>query len=102
MLLPNIRRLALADVTPDTLRQLVDHGESLYVERKVQPPGAPGFGAAAAAFANTLGGFILIGVDDDGSVEGWEPPGRSDLQSHLGERAGRPLESTSGQLRVPP
>lgn len=82
---PSIRRLALADIDEGTLRQLTEHGESLYVERKVQPPESPRFGAAAASFANMLGGFILLGVRDDGEVAGWEPPGRSDPQSHIGE-----------------
>lgn len=83
--LPSIRRLALADIDEDSLRHLARHGESLYVERKVRPPKPPRFGAAAASFANMLGGFILLGVRDDGEVAGWEPPGRSDPQSHIGE-----------------
>jgi hypothetical protein len=34
VLLPSIRRLALSDLDKDTLRELVDHGEDLLVERK--------------------------------------------------------------------
>ena len=74
MLLPSIRRLALADVSEETLRGLVHHGESLLVERKRRPPDPPRFGAAAASFANLLGGFILLGVDDDKTVVGYEKP----------------------------
>ena len=34
MLLPSVRRIALSDVDENVLRQMVDHGESLYVRRK--------------------------------------------------------------------
>ena len=55
------------------------------VERKREPPAAPRFGVGAAAFANTLGCFILLGVDDDGNLHGWTNPARRDLQSYLAE-----------------
>jgi hypothetical protein len=83
MLLPSIRRLALADLDEDTLRELVEHGEDLLVERKREPPKPPGFGAAVASFANTLGGWLLLGVADDGAIHGYEKPDQLDLQSHL-------------------
>lgn len=83
MLLPSIRRLALSDVNEDVLRELVEHGEDVLVERKRQLPDPPKFGAAAASLANTLGGWILLGVDDDRNVVGYEPPRGTDAQSHL-------------------
>jgi Putative DNA-binding domain len=83
MLLPSIRRLALADLDEDTLRELVEHGEDLLVERKRALPQPPGFGAAAASFANTLGGWILLGVGDDKKLHGYDKPANLDLQSHL-------------------
>jgi hypothetical protein len=83
MLHPSLRRLALADLAGDLLRDLVAHGEDLLVERKRQPPSPPGFGAATNSFANTLGGWVLLGVDDDKTIVGYEKPARLDLQSHL-------------------
>jgi predicted HTH transcriptional regulator len=76
--------MTLADLDDDGLRALIGHGEDDLVERKRQPPAAPKFGATVASFANTLGGWVLLGVDDDGRVRGWqvEPP-KTDLQSHL-------------------
>jgi Putative DNA-binding domain len=83
VLLPSIRRLALADLDEDTLRELVYHGEDLLVERKRALPNPPGFGAAAASFANTLGGWILLGVGDDKTLHGYTKPANLDLQSYL-------------------
>jgi hypothetical protein len=42
-------------------------------------------GAVVASFANTIGGWILIGVDDDGGVRGLQRDGRLDLQSHIAQ-----------------
>ena len=83
--LPSIRRLAVRDITPNVLQALIDHGEDLVVERKRQPPSPPSFGAVAASFANTIGGLILLGVNDDKTIHGWDVPPRTDLQSHLGQ-----------------
>lgn len=33
-----IRRLSLADLDDDSLRDLIGHGEDLFVERKQEPP----------------------------------------------------------------
>ncbi len=79
-----LRRLTLSDLDDDTLLELANHGEDLLVERKREPPAAPKFGAAVGSLANTLGGWMLLGVEDDGTVRGWEPPGGADVQSHLG------------------
>jgi Putative DNA-binding domain len=85
VLLPSIRRLALADLDEETLRELVDHGEDLLVERKQDLPAPPRFGAAAASFANTLGGWILLGVGDDKKLHGYQKPPNLDLQSYLAD-----------------
>lgn len=81
---PSIRRLSLAALDQSALDELVRHGEDLLVERKQDLPKPPRFGAAAGSFANTLGGWILLGVADDGEVHGWIKPERLDLQSYLG------------------
>jgi hypothetical protein len=76
--------MTLADLTPDGLAALIGHGEDDLVERKREPPAGTKFGAAVASFANTLGGWVLLGVSDDGTVHGWEAtPQKTDLQSHL-------------------
>ena len=89
---PSIRRLSLAALDQPALEELVRHGEDLLVERKQDLPKAPRFGAAAGSLANTLGGWILLGVADDGTVQGWAKPERLDLQSHLGSVIGAQID----------
>ncbi|MGH2568381.1 MAG: AlbA family DNA-binding domain-containing protein, partial [Bacteroidota bacterium] len=54
------------------IKYLVEEGEGFEVEfkRKVSSPGK--IARALVAFANTKGGTILFGVDDDGSIVGVE------------------------------
>lgn len=59
-----------------TLRQLVAAAESDVVERKRTADVAT-LGKVVSAFANTNGGWLLLGVDDDGSIVGWRPKGRA-------------------------
>ena len=66
----SIRRVALADVDETVLRDLIDHGEDLYVERKQQPPATEALGAEVASMANMLGGWLLIGVANDTRLVG--------------------------------
>jgi Putative DNA-binding domain len=82
--LPGLRRLSLADLDDAALRQLVGEGEHLFVERKQAPP-KDGIGRFVASFANALGGWLLLGVADDGSLVGYSLPGRADPQSHVGQ-----------------
>jgi Putative DNA-binding domain len=89
---PSIRRLSLAALDQPALEELVRHGEDLLVERKQDLPKAPRFGAAAGSLANTLGGWILLGVADNGTVPGWAKPERLDLQSHLGSIIGAQVD----------
>jgi hypothetical protein len=89
---PSIRRLSLAALDQPALEELVSHGEDLLVERKQELPKPPRFGAAAGSLANTLGGWILLGVADNGAVHGWIKPERLDLQSHLGSVIGAQVD----------
>ncbi|HWR00307.1 MAG TPA: RNA-binding domain-containing protein [Chlorobaculum sp.] len=53
-----------------TLLDLVGQGEGLSVEFKRLIHSAPKIARSIAAFANTSGGVILIGVDDDSRIVG--------------------------------
>ncbi len=61
---------------PQTLRELVAAAETDVVERK-RTADAATLGKVVSAFANTNGGWLLLGVDDDGSLVGWRPKGRA-------------------------
>ena len=89
----SIRRLSLADLDDDALRTLVGHGEHLFVERKQSLP-SDGIGRVAASFANALGGWILLGVADDGTMPGFSLPSRTDAQSHIGQLLANEVEPT--------
>jgi hypothetical protein len=80
----SLRRLALADVDQDVLQRLIAHGEDLLVESERELPDSPKFGATVASFANTIGGWLLLGVDDQKTPVGYDISSRVDLQSHLG------------------
>lgn len=77
-----VRSLSLADLDEGGLRALIAQGEPLFVERKVATP-RDGLGPTVASFANTLGGWLLLGIADQGGVRGFTEHGRSDLQDHL-------------------
>lgn len=82
---PGIRRLTLADIDEETLAALIEHGEDLLVERKQDLPEASKLAAEVGSFANMLGGWIVVGIEDKtGRIVGYEPPAGLDLQSHLG------------------
>jgi Putative DNA-binding domain len=84
MVLDGIRRLALADLDEPALERLAAHGEDLFVERKQAIP-SDGIGRTVAAFANSLGGWLLLGVADNGTPVGFNPPGRADPQAYIGQ-----------------
>ena len=54
------------------VRDLIEHGEGYQVEFKRKISSAEKIARALIAFANTKGGTILFGVDDDGSIVGVE------------------------------
>ncbi len=73
-------------ITPERVRQIASRGEGETVEfkatmRKNLHTGKPGkeielaWLKAVAAFMNTKGGTLLIGVDDKGNIVGTEPDG---------------------------
>ena len=63
-------RGALIETTTDTLEALISGGESETVEFKSQIPPGLDLAITACAFANTGGGRILIGVNDNAEVVG--------------------------------
>lgn len=57
-------------MTERELRDLIEEGEGFFIEFKREIDSAINIAAEIVAFANTEGGVLLIGVDDDKSVCG--------------------------------
>lgn len=68
-MLPN-GEIVISDMTPADLRNLIQTGEGTYLEFKKKTPVPEKIAREIAAFANTNGGTILIGVDDYKNVTG--------------------------------
>jgi Schlafen, AlbA_2 len=58
------------DTSPDGLLRLIKQGESQTVEFKLRVPPSEIIARNFAAFANSEGGILLLGVGDDGSIIG--------------------------------
>lgn len=69
MILPN-GEIVISNMSPGDLRNLVQTGEGSYLEFKRTIPSAKKIAREIAAFANTKGGTILIGVDDNKTIPG--------------------------------
>lgn len=78
--------------TPDKIMEMISAGETLRQEFKSQDATIESLGASICAFLNSGGGQILVGVREDGGVEG-------EIQSEVIEQRLRPL--ASDQLLTP-
>ena len=57
-------------MTIEEVRRYVANGEGQYVEFKLRVPEPSRFAKEVVAFANSNGGRVFIGVDDDGTIVG--------------------------------
>ena len=57
---------------PEKLKELILAGESSTVEFKRKFTSSEKIAKEVAAFANTIGGYLIFGVDDDGKIIGVE------------------------------
>lgn len=68
-MLPN-GEIIISSMTPADLRNLIQTGEGKYLEFKKTTPSVEKIAREIAAFANSKGGTILIGVDDYKNITG--------------------------------
>jgi hypothetical protein len=85
-----MRNLALADVKAADLRAMLAENETLFVEHKTAIGGKGAQVAkAVCSFANSLGGWVLIGVTNGapnaGQPRGWQPLPATDLTDRVRE-----------------
>lgn len=52
------------------IKELISHGEGMYLDFKFEVSDAAKIARSLVAFANTKGGKLLIGVNDDGIIKG--------------------------------
>jgi predicted HTH transcriptional regulator len=69
MLLPN-GEIVISVMNADDLRNLIQTGEGKFLEFKKTTPAPEKIAREIAAFANTNGGTILVGVDDYKNITG--------------------------------
>ncbi|MEX1010838.1 MAG: ATP-binding protein [Balneolaceae bacterium] len=62
--------ITLSAMSPNDLKNLIQTGEGLYLEFKRTTPSPEKIAREIGAFANTRGGTILVGVDDDKTISG--------------------------------
>jgi predicted HTH transcriptional regulator len=65
--------LAMKINQPDEVRALIKEGESQTLDFKLKLTDAPKVARTLAAFANSQGGRLLVGVSDQGQVAGVDP-----------------------------
>ena len=89
-------------MTLQELSQLVSLGEGLHLEFKRKVPRPERFAKEIIAFANTRGGRVLIGVDDDGTLAGVRDAEEEEyvLRQALEGRCDPPVEITTERVPV--
>lgn len=89
-------------MTLQELSQLVSLGEGLHLEFKQKVPRPERFAKEIIAFANTRGGRVLIGVDDDGRLAGVRDAEEEEyaLRQALDGRCDPPVEITTERVPV--
>jgi len=84
------------------LSQLVTLGEGQHLEFKKRVPAPERITKEVIAFANTGGGRLLLGIDDDGTVVGVKDAAEEEyvLQEALDRHSGPPVPFTTERLPV--
>ena len=75
-------------ITADDIKMMVQRGESYNVDFKVTvPQKVRDITQEVCSFANAAGGYVLIGIDDNGSIKGvsLDNAKRSSIQNSIGE-----------------
>jgi predicted HTH transcriptional regulator len=62
--------ITISSMQPRDLKNLIQTGEGRYLEFKKTTPSSEKIAREIAAFANTDGGIILVGVNDDKTIPG--------------------------------
>jgi hypothetical protein len=86
----DINQLDIETLDSDGIAALIAAGEMI-VERKERPP-KHGLRPSIAAYANSGGGWLLVGVNNAGDAVGWKPPGNAELHDWLRTSLGEAID----------
>lgn len=73
-------------ITLQELSRLASLGEGPFLEFKLKVPRPQRIAKEVVAFANTRGGQLLLGVDDDGTITGLRDPGEEEFALKIAMR----------------
>ncbi len=84
------------------LTQLVTLGEGQHLEFKKRVPSPERIAKEVIAFANTSGGRLLLGIDDDGTVAGVKDAAEEEyaLQEALSKHSDPPVDFKSERIQI--
>ena len=68
---------------PHIVRELIEQGENSSIEFKSDRVRPEALAREMVALSNTLGGTILVGVEDDGAMTGVQPPHNEEWVSNI-------------------
>lgn len=95
----------MTTLTPEQLETILAQGEDSQYQFKRTLTNADAFAAELAAFANTNGGYIIIGVEDDGTISGLSREDIARLNQLLSNAASQnirpPLHPTTQNMTLP-
>ncbi len=78
--------------TEDWLMQMIEGGENKTVEFKQDLDKSNNYLKSVVAFANTIGGVMIIGVSDDGMILGWKGDTEELLNARIEELCYPPID----------
>lgn len=89
-------------MTREEVQRFVGNGEGQFVEFKLRVPEPARLAKEVVAFANSGGGRVFIGVDDDGSIVGVKDSAEEEfaLQEALNRYCRPPMKWTSERVQI--
>ena len=92
---PKIKPGVEYKITEEIVRGMILRGEHETIEFKQKIGKSEEFVETVVAFANTKGGYILMGVDDNGNIVGFQWEEKSRIENIIRDRCEPPIKDIS-------